>query len=496
MSVWRSVVAAMVLACVCVSASAQQAGRRVALVIGNSAYASQGTLANPGPDSRLVADALRKVGFAVIPVNDAGKQAMERALRDFSRQADGAEVALVYYAGHGMEANGVNWLLPVDATLADERDLSFEGISLDAVLATVERARGLRMVVLDACRNNPFTRSMRRAPSSTRAVTRGLADVEVTGTLVVYSARAGTVALDGQGQANSPFASAFARRATEAGVDVQIAMRRVRDDVLAATGRAQEPFSYGSLPGVALELVSATGPRPPPPPPPPVTSSAGPGGVVARIDASTFGLDQLHPRVRTAVQRARQQQALAKSNAQKGLDYAARARAVAQQAASGASGLVNMSEAGTTYQGQPHFGRAEAFAVITVPDGTVYAGSIDGTSGNIILSGYGVLTGNGVARELRGRFVNGFATEAGVIFFSDGTFYEGGLNATRAPVHGVSQLTDGLYEGELTVPLGPGPAQTLARQGIGVNWFPNGRVFNAGRFDGGNLVEPLISAAR
>lgn len=496
MAFWRNLVLTMTLACVCVSASAQQAGRRVALVIGNSAYASQGTLANPGPDSRLVADALRKVGFTVIPHTNVGKQAMERALRDFSRQADGAEVALVYYAGHGLEANNENWLLPVDATLADERDLSFEAINLSTVLATVDRARGLRMVVLDACRNNPFNRSMRRAPSSTRAVTRGLADVEVTGTLVLYAARGGTVAQDGPAGGNSPFAAAFARRIPEPGVDIRLLVSKVRDDVLAATGRVQEPFSYGSLPGVALELVSPTGPRPPPPPPPPGGSSAGAGGVVARVDASTFSLDQLHPRVRTAVQRARQQQALAKSNAQKGLDYAARARAIAQQAAAGGNGLVNMSEAGTTYQGQPHFGRAEAFAVITVPDGTVYAGSIDGTSGNIILSGYGVLTGNGVARELRGRFVNGFATEAGVIFFSDGTFYEGGLNATRAPVHGVSQLTDGLYEGELTVPLGPGPAQTLARQGLGVNWFPNGRVFNAGRFDGGNLVEPLISPAR
>jgi hypothetical protein len=196
------------------------------------------------------------VGFTVIPVSDASKQAMERSLRDFSRQADGAEVALVYYAGHGLEANGVNWLLPVDAKLTDERDLSFEAISLDTVLATVERARGLRMVVLDACRNNPFTRSMRRSTTTRATVSRGLADVEVTGTLVLYSARGGTVARDGPSGGNSPFASAFARRIPEPGVDIRLLVSKVRDDVLAATGRVQEPFSYGSLPGVELTLRS------------------------------------------------------------------------------------------------------------------------------------------------------------------------------------------------------------------------------------------------
>jgi len=240
-----------------VAAGAQPTqGRRVALVIGNSAYTAQGALANPGPDSRLVADALRRVGFTVTAQNDLGKQAMERALRDFSRSADGAEVALVYYAGHGLEANGDNWLLPIDAQLADERDLSFEAISLDTVLGTVERARGLRMVVLDACRNNPFARSMRRSATTRATVTRGLADVEVTGTLVLYAARGGTVAQDGPAGGNSPFATAFARRVPEPGVDIRLLVSKVRDDVLAATRQLQEPFSYGSLPGITLSLNS------------------------------------------------------------------------------------------------------------------------------------------------------------------------------------------------------------------------------------------------
>lgn len=252
--------AMLVLAVTCVTASAQQTGRRVALVIGNSAYAAQGQLANPGPDARLVADALRRVGFQVTQQTDLGKQRMDLALRDFSRQADGAAVALVYFAGHGMEANGVNWLVPVDAALVDERDLAFEAVSLDTVLATVDRAQGLRMIVLDACRNNPFARSMRRGVTTTRAVSRGLADVEVTGTLVLYSARGGSEAQDGAPGANSPFAAAFARRIPEPGVDIRLLVSKVRDDVLAATERAQEPFSYGSLPGVELVLApSAAG---------------------------------------------------------------------------------------------------------------------------------------------------------------------------------------------------------------------------------------------
>lgn len=259
-----------------------QAPRRVALVIGNSAYTAVGPLANPAQDSRLVADALRRAGFTVDLKADLRKPDMERALREFATKADGAEVALVYYAGHGMEVEGRNWLLPVDATLADERALNFEAIDLDAALSAVEGAKGLRVVVLDACRNNPFTRSMRRSPSATRAVTRGLGNIEVTGTLVLYAARAGSLAQDGPSGGNSPFATALARRIPEPGVDIRVLVGKIRDDVLADTNRAQEPFSYGSLPGVELVLVpgrpgaSAPAPRPTiaaPQPDPPASSA-------------------------------------------------------------------------------------------------------------------------------------------------------------------------------------------------------------------------------
>jgi Caspase domain len=232
---------------------------RVALVIGNSTYAAAPHLANPGRDAKLVADALHRAGFSDVDLQvDLTKGNFEKALRAFQAKADGAEVALIYYAGHGLEVDGRNWLVPVDATLADERDLPFQGIDLDMVLGTVTGAKGLRVVVLDACRDNPFTRSIRRVSGTRGLASRGLADIEVTGTLVLYAQRAGQTALDGSGGADSPFATALAARLPERGVDIRLLVSQVRDDVLAATGGKQEPFSYGSLPGVPLELLPAT----------------------------------------------------------------------------------------------------------------------------------------------------------------------------------------------------------------------------------------------
>jgi len=236
------------------------ASGRVALVIGNSNYAAAPHLANPGTDAKLVAAALHRAGFSDVDLQvDLSRGNFEKALRAFQAKADGAEVALIYYAGHGLEIDGRNWLVPVDATLADERDLPFQGIDLDMVLGTVTGAKGLRVVVLDACRDNPFTRSIRRVSGTRGLASRGLADIEVTGTLVLYAQRAGQTALDGTGVgADSPFATAFAARLPERGVDIRLLVSQVRDDVLATTGGKQEPFSYGSLPGVSLELVPET----------------------------------------------------------------------------------------------------------------------------------------------------------------------------------------------------------------------------------------------
>lgn len=225
---------------------------RVALVIGNGAYASVPKLPNPGSDAKSVADALRAAGFKTVHLdNDLNAAAMREKLNAFSVEASQADWAVVYYAGHGIEVSGTNYLIPVDARLKTDRSVQFEAVPLDSVLASVESARKLRLVILDACRDNPFLRDMAKTVAS-RSVGRGLARIEPesSATLVAYAAKAGQVASDGvAGQANSPFASALIRNMGKPGVEIRKFFGLVRDDVMAATGQAQEPFVYGSLGG-------------------------------------------------------------------------------------------------------------------------------------------------------------------------------------------------------------------------------------------------------
>ncbi len=227
-----------------------QKGGRVALLIGNASYDNAGLLANPKNDVELVADSARKAGFGTVVVkNDMGIRAFQQALRDFRAKADGAQVAMVYYAGHGVEASGKNWLIPTDAGLVNDRDLPYEAISLDQVMEAIEGAT-LRMVILDACRNNPFGRSWR---TSARSVGRGLGGVEVDDVLVIYAAAPGQVAADGSGK-NSPFAVSLARRLAEPGLPIQMLGGTIRDDVLEATGGSQRPFVSASITGKAYYL--------------------------------------------------------------------------------------------------------------------------------------------------------------------------------------------------------------------------------------------------
>lgn len=221
------------------------AGGKVALLIGNAIYDGQPPLRNPVADTRLMAQALTTDGFDVEVVTNAGKGDMENALRRFGAKADGADVAVVYYSGHGMEIGGRNYLLPVTATLTSDRDADLAALPLDTLLTVIGGAK-LRVVVLDACRNNPFLATMTRS-AGTRAVGQGLARVEPAGrTLVFFAAKAGSTALDGDG-ANSPFATALAKRLVEPGLELGFVFRRVTDDVNLATAKAQEPFQYGSL---------------------------------------------------------------------------------------------------------------------------------------------------------------------------------------------------------------------------------------------------------
>lgn len=226
-------------------------GRRIALVIGNSAYENVPALGNPQRDAARVADAFRRTGFATVDLQiDLGKNALVSALRQFAQQAETADWAVVYYAGHGMEVGGVNYLIPVDARIASDRDIGFEAVPLDQVLNAAERARKLRLVILDACRDNPFANQMKRTMTvASRSVSRGLAAVEPdAGSLVVFAAKDGETALDGDGT-NSPFAAAFLKNLQTPGLEVRRLFDFVRDDVMEATQRKQKPFSYGSISG-------------------------------------------------------------------------------------------------------------------------------------------------------------------------------------------------------------------------------------------------------
>jgi tetratricopeptide (TPR) repeat protein len=228
---------------------AAESSVRVALVIGNGGYRNVPALDNPPRDAAAVAAALRKAGFQkVIVENDLRKEKLETALREFGRVAEGADWALIYYAGHGIEMAGVNYLIPTDAKLETDRDVGFETVPLSHVMSAVEGAKKLRLVLLDACRDNPFANQMRRTTAS-RSIGRGLAAVEPqTGSLVVYAAKDGETALDGNGN-NSPFVTALVKELAVPGVEIRKLFDLVRDDVLEATNNQQQPFTYGSVPG-------------------------------------------------------------------------------------------------------------------------------------------------------------------------------------------------------------------------------------------------------
>ncbi len=242
------------------------AEKRVALVIGNSAYRNVAKLSNPANDAAAVAAMFKSAGFDfVVSKSNLSVNEMRKALRDFGNKSRDADMAVVYYAGHGIELDGTNYLIPVDATLETDADVLDEALALDRVLFAVEPAKQLRLVILDACRDNPFAKTMKRTIAS-RAVGRGLAKIEPTGpnTMIAFAAKAGSTASDGDGK-NSPFATALVTYLPKPGLDLRRAFGFVRDDVLKNTGNKQEPYVYGSLGGDDVPLVPtkpvAIGPR-------------------------------------------------------------------------------------------------------------------------------------------------------------------------------------------------------------------------------------------
>jgi len=266
---WALAAAAFVLA-----SGPAFAEKRVALVLGNSNYQNVAPLPNPVNDSSKIAATLKDAGFDVVDSRrDLAAAETRRALRDFADRARDADIAVVYYAGHGIEVDGGNYLIPVDARLERDTDIYDEGLSLDRILIAIEPAKKLRLVILDACRDNPFARTMKRTVAS-RAIGQGLAKVEPTSpnVLIAYSAKAGSTAADGDGN-NSPFTMALSHHLTKPGLDVRRAFGFVRDEVLKTTNNRQEPFVYGSLGGEDVPLVPAPRSAPAAAAPAPVPSA-------------------------------------------------------------------------------------------------------------------------------------------------------------------------------------------------------------------------------
>jgi hypothetical protein len=238
---------------------------KVALVIGNSGYQNTSPLPNAATDATDMAQRLAGLGFDVYGGVDLDRQATLKAVDTFSRALSPDDLALFYYAGHGVQIGTENYIIPVDAAAADEVSLTEASVRLQTVLRTMELRADRRIVILDACRNNPFVEAV--ASRSGGEPARGLAKVEAgVGSFIAFSTQPGNVALDGDGR-NSPFTTALLTHIGEPGLDIHAVMRKVRSDVVAATGETQVPWENSSLvEEVYLASTDTSGPAPQPTP--------------------------------------------------------------------------------------------------------------------------------------------------------------------------------------------------------------------------------------
>lgn len=230
-------------------ASAASSGKRVALVIGNSAYQNAGTLANPANDAADIANALSELNFTVVTGTDLNNRGMRDKIREFASELRGADVAMLFYAGHAIQVNGKNYLAPIDTKLEFESDVDFETIPVEFIQRQMEREVDTILLFLDACRDNPITRSL-KAASRSGGAGKGLAEEKLSaaGTLIAFSTDPGNVALDGKGR-NSPFAKALVANIRRPGVEISTMMTDVRVQVREETNNAQTPWTNSSLLG-------------------------------------------------------------------------------------------------------------------------------------------------------------------------------------------------------------------------------------------------------
>jgi hypothetical protein len=224
------------------------AQRRIALVVGNSAYRHTPLLENPKNDAADMSAALKKLGFHVIEGFDLDKEAFDGMVRDFGVALKGADVGLFFYAGHGMQVSGHNYLVPVDATLTNVSSLDMEMVRLDLVYQTMEKGARTNLLFFDACRDNPLARNLARAMGSrSLEIGHGLAPVETgAGTLISFSTQPGNVALDGTGR-NSPYSAALVRQLGAPNEDLNSILIAVRNEVMRQTDRRQVPWEHSAL---------------------------------------------------------------------------------------------------------------------------------------------------------------------------------------------------------------------------------------------------------
>ncbi len=232
--------------------------KRVALVIGNSGYKFTDPLRNPVNDANMLSQAIGRLPFdKITTLTDLNAQQMRAALAAFERDAVDAEIALVYFAGHGIEVEGQNYLIPIDARLARSNDVQLEAISLSAVTNSVRGAKALRLIIMDACRNNPFRAKMGDA-GRRRSLNRGLAAVETEDNeLIAFAAASGAEAEDGTGE-HSPFTAALLKHIEKPGLEIRLLFGEIRDDVRTATSFQQTPYVAGTLGRTQIFLKQAS----------------------------------------------------------------------------------------------------------------------------------------------------------------------------------------------------------------------------------------------
>ncbi len=236
-----------------VVADAATGEKRVALVIGNGAYQNVPVLENPMTDSKAVAAALKRIGFDVVEGYDLKLDGMRQVVGDYAAKLDGAKVAFVYYAGHGVAVAGENYLLPTDTVLKSEADLDFRTMNINLVMRQMQREDRVNVVILDACRDNPFAKELARSMKTrSAAVGSGLSEITVNsaaGTMIAFATDPGKTALDGVGGQNSPFTTALLKHMETPGVSISTVMDRVREDVWRSTNEKQRPWVNTSIIG-------------------------------------------------------------------------------------------------------------------------------------------------------------------------------------------------------------------------------------------------------